>query len=719
MKAKDVLPQARELYEAGDFEGAAQACRRLLKSQPRETEALYLLGVIAHQTGNQPFAVECMRRALALAPDHGDCWNILGLALTILGNDDEAGASFERAIALGDSPHFCNNLGSLRKKQGRFDDAMAAYRRVLTQNPDFADAYFNLGSIYREKQEWDAAAECFQKAVRANPTDVEAWANLGQVLRILQRSEEAVQVFERALAFVPDNAELHCDLGDALRDLNQTAKAITEYTFAGHLNPNLARAWFSAGVLHNLQEEYAAALEYFEKALEIEPQWPAAQHDLGKALFNLGQVDEALHCFEKAVAGDHPELPLSMIALIIPGSPQAGNQDILDARRTYAKYLPCPQPTERDVQRQPLNRKVHGGRPLRVGYVSSFFQFPNWMKPVWALMNHHDRGRFEVHLFSDAAASAVTHGYRPHPDDRFHDISGLSNEAAAECVVRAGIDVLVDLNGYSKMSRLGLFALRSAPVQAGWFNMYATTGVSTYDYLIGDAVVIPPEEEKFYSEKILRVPGSYLTFEVGYPVPDVSDSPYREHGFVTFGCLASQYKVTREVVAAWSRILHRAPHSRLILKNAMMGSPGTQRYVRRLFDEEGVSPDRVRLEGPSDHYQFLKTYDEIDVALDTFPYNGGTTTTEAIWQGVPVITFWGDRWVARTSATILHAAKLGQFVARGVDDYVAKAVELATSASAAADLAERRGNMRTLIRDSPACDARSFARNIETLYTEI
>ena len=253
----------------------------------------------------------------------------------------------------------------------------------------------------------------------------------------------------------------------------------------------------------------------------------------------------------------------------------------------------------------------------------------------------------------------------------------------------------------------------------GWFNMYATTGISSYDYLVGDAVVIPPAEEEFYSEKILRVPGSYLTFEIGYPVPDVAHSPYLERGSITFGCLASQYKITRAVVAVWSRILHQAPHSRLILKNARLGSPGIRQYVRGLFDEHGVAHDRVRLDGPSDHYQFLKTYDEIDVALDTFPYNGGTTTTEAIWQGVPVIAFEGDRWAARTSATILRAANFGRFVAQGIDDYVVQAVELATSAGAAAGLADLRRNMRSLLRDSPACDAESLARSMEALYTRM
>ncbi len=719
MKARKILARAAELYDAGNLEGAARECRRLLKSEPRETEALYLLGVISHQTGNQVLAEECMRRALAITPHHADCWNILGLATLVLGKDEEAAASFERAIELGDSHHFCNNLGSLRKKQGRLDEALAAYRQALGRNPGFADTHFNLGSIYREKGEWQAAAECFRSAIEANPGDAEAWVNLAQALRALNRSEDAVQVLEKAIAQVAGNADLYCEWGDALGAAGRLENAIAAYTQALQLDPASARAWFSAGAAHSAREEDAAAIRYFEKALEIAPDWAAAQHDLAKALFNLGQVDEALDFFRKALAGDRPLLPLSMIALIIPGSSKAGNQDVLDARRAYARYLP--QATPKETTGEGSNQRSVRTRPIRIGYISSFFQFPNWMKPVWALVNHHDRSRFEVHLFSDAPASSIERGYRAHSQDHFHDITGIPNETVARSMEEAGIDILVDLNGYSKMPRLGLVAMHPAPVVVGWFNMYATSGISSYDYLIGDDVVIPAEEEKFYSEKILRVPGSYLTFEVGYPVPDVADSSRRGRdasGVFTFGCLASQYKITRDVVAAWCRILQEAPASRLILKNAKLGCAENQRYVRGLFEAQGIAQDRLRLEGPSDHYEFLKTYGTIDLALDTFPYNGGTTTTEAIWQGVPVLAFRGDRWAARTSASLLEAGNLGRFVARSADDYIAQAIQFA-SFKGAEELSELRQDMRSTLRNSPACDTESFARNMEALYSKM
>jgi predicted O-linked N-acetylglucosamine transferase (SPINDLY family) len=517
---------------------------------------------------------------------------------------------------------------------------------------------------------------------------------------------------KRALALLPDDADLFCDLGDALQALGQLAGASAAYQRSLQLNPQLSRGWYSAGCAEGSRKEYTAAIICFRRALQIHPDWPEAQHNLGQVLFKLGQVEEALDLFRRAAAGDNPALPQAAIALIIPGSPTSDNQAILDARRAWAERHLRSRST---IERSP-RRVTTTDRPLRIGYVSSFFQDHNWMKPVWGLINHHDRRHFEVHLFSDAPASRIQHGYRRHEHDRFHDTSGLSNEALAHGIEDAEIDLLVDLNGYSTMRRLPLFTLRPAQIVVGWFNMYATTGISGYDYLIGDDLVIPPEEEKFYCEKILRVPHSYLTFEVTYPVPAVADPPCLTSGAITFGCLASQYKITNDVIGAWCRILQQVPSSSLILKNGALVSPGARQFVHGLFEEHHVSAKRVRLDGPSSHYRFLETYSEIDVALDTFPYNGGTTTTEAIWQGVPVVAFSGDRWVSRTSASILQAAGLSALVGRSLDDYISLAISLADSPDR---LLELRRNMRSRLRSSPVCDTLSFARNMERLYTQM
>jgi predicted O-linked N-acetylglucosamine transferase (SPINDLY family) len=338
------------------------------------------------------------------------------------------------------------------------------------------------------------------------------------------------------------------------------------------------------------------------------------------------------------------------------------------------------------------------------------------MKPVWGLLNHHDRERFEVHLFSDAAESRIEHGRRPDPRDRFHDTTALSNQDVAGLIREVGIDILVDLNGYSAPARLPLFALRPAPVMVAWFNMYATTGMDCFDYLVGDEHVIPEDEEAFYTERIVRVPGCYLTFEVAYPVPDVAPPPCLARGSITFGCLASQHKINADVLATWAEILDRCPDSRLLLKNARLGSAANREFVLARLADCGLPQARVQLDGPADHFRFLEAYAEVDVALDTFPYNGGTTTTEALWQGVPVLTFPGDRWASRQSASLLRSAGLGEFVARDRSDYIDQAVALAGSPGTPAMLAKLRRTMRSQLRQAPVCDTEAFARSMEQEY---
>jgi predicted O-linked N-acetylglucosamine transferase (SPINDLY family) len=281
------------------------------------------------------------------------------------------------------------------------------------------------------------------------------------------------------------------------------------------------------------------------------------------------------------------------------------------------------------------------------------------------------------------------------------------------------IDLLIDLNGYSAPERLGLYELRPARWIVGWFNQYATSGLDSFDYLIGDAQVIPPEEELFYTERILRVPHSYLTFEVDYPVPDVVPPPVLSAARVTIGCLASQYKITDQVVQTWADLLHRCPDARLLIRNAALGRPQHQAHLQQRFAAWGIGQDRLLLEGPAEHFQFLRTYDRIDFALDPFPYNGGTTTLEALWQGVPVVTFAGDRWASRTSASLLRAAGLDEFVGSDCHEYREIAVQLARSPDTPERLRVFRAGARERLRRSPACDGKSFARAVEALYSEI
>lgn len=562
------------------------------------------------------------------------------------------------------------------------------------------------------------ATSCYRLALRAEPARVDVLTGLADALEALGRNDEAIEQLEQALARCPDSASLHGRLGDALHARGDLPRAIEAYRRSIALGADVASVWWGLGCALAALEDHAPAVECFRRQVALQPDNGMALHNLGKSLFELGQVDPALEAFRRSL-GRLPDgadcLSLSNIAVTIPGSPAAGNREILEARRAWAMRCLSVAPAGRQAD----SRDLAARRPIRLGYVSAFLDKPNWMKPVWALINHHDRNRFEIHLLSDRPEPSLEHGYRKDPRDVFHDTSGRSNPELAQLIEALRIDILIDLNGYSWMPRLPMFALRPAPVQVAWFSMFATTGMDAFDYLVGDRHVIPPEEDVFCTERVVRVPGSYMTFEVAYRVPDVAPAPCLKRGALTFGCLAPQYKITSEAVESWSRILSACPGTRLLLKSTALGKAETRAFVIGLFDRTGVPADRLVLEGPAGHYEFLGRYADIDLALDTFPYNGGTTTTEALWQGVPVLTFAGDRWVSRISASLLREAGLPEFVAPDLESYVARAIELAWQPDAPGRLHELRSGLRDRLRAAPVCDAAGFARNLEDLYLEM
>lgn len=509
-----------------------------------------------------------------------------------------------------------------------------------------------------------------------------------------------------------NSSELCCALGEQRLAEGRPEDAFGYFQKAVELNPGSVHGWFGQGMSHAIMKEFAASLEYYRKAIELDPARAVAHHNLARSLHELGQSDLAYQGFQRSISLGF-EATRKDLAVFIPGCPSASNQTVLAERRNWAESL---LKTVGSKRRTDALKKDKHKTCLKIGYVSAFFHKENWMKPVWGLLGEHDRQKFQIHLFSDL--TDLTPAVEKHlkPGDQFHDLSGLSNDEAAVEIARFDIDILIDLNGYSYPKRFPLFLQRPAPLVVGWFNMYATTGFDCFDYLIGDDCVIPREEEISYSEKIVRVTGSYLTFNVAYDVPEVSEAPYVSNGFITFGSLISQYKITDQVIDAWCEVLKRSPGSRLLVRNAALGEKSNRLFLLSQFLTRGIAEDRISLEGPAPHFEFLETYKRIDIALDAFPYNGGTTTTEALWQGVPVISYWGDRWVSRTSATLLLAAGLDELLATDISGYVHLATQLAGDPER---LRTMRQNMRPRLQKSKVCDTAAFARSMERLYREI
>ena len=497
---------------------------------------------------------------------------------------------------------------------------------------------------------------------------------------------------------------------DASQRDQDYASAVEAYRRSLASDPSLLEAWYGLGCALRSLQAYGAAAEALRRAVELRPDANGARCSLAEVLFQLGEVDAAIEEFERLADIDDPEiraLALANIACIAPGGAYCDNAATLAVRRRWAESLGGNAITPRSKSAR---------QKLRIGYLSGFFGARNWMKFVWGVINRHDRDKFEVHLLSDGDDPSGDGGYVDHDDDRIWRIKGVPNATLAQRIAEAELDVLIDLNGYSVLSRFPVFRFRPAPLQVCWMNMYGMSGFPEIDYVVGDDAVLPPEEEQFYCERVVRVPGSYLAFAVLYSVPEVAPPPCAATGRFTFGCLASAYKLNEASVASYARILHGAPGSRLLLRNKLLGEASNRAALFARFGRHGIAGERLLLEDGAEHFEFLRTYDRVDVALDTFPYSGGTTTAEALWQGVPVLTFNGDRWASRTSRSLLLAAGLDEFVAADQAGFEAAAIALGTASDTAARLTALRAGMRKRLRVSAACDVETLCRSLEALY---
>lgn len=500
-----------------------------------------------------------------------------------------------------------------------------------------------------------------------------------------------------------------CNAADALHAAGKLPEAIAGYRDAVRADPGFYLSWYGLGCALCTTGAFADAVEALRRAVKISPNALPARATLGEALYALGQVTDSNRNYARIASEGHGalrDLALGNIACAAPGDPAMDNAAIRQAREAWIA-------TER-ARIRPLNTpaRARNGK-IRIGYLGAFFGSKNWMKGYMGTINAHDRSRFEVHFIADRTVPSDESGYRDHPDDRIWGVTGVPNEELASLIAENGIDVLVDLNGYSFQRRLPLLLYKAAPVQFSWVGMYGTTGIAGLDGVIGDAAVAPPEEDFLCTEPILRVRHTYLTFDMFYPTPAVAPPPSLTNGYVTFGSLASAYKITDTVIAAWSRILRDVPGSRLLLRNDTLSEPGNRADFTARFAAQGVPANQSIFEGGAEHFEFLRTYDRIDIALDAFPYNGGTTTAEAIWQGVPLLTFNGDRWASRTSRTILLAAGLDAFAAANEAEFVATGIRMGLAPEA---LAAPRATQRARIAATPAFDPTSLCRELEVLY---
>ena len=663
------------------------------------------LGNAWKEQGKVDDAVFCYRRALQLDPYYAEAHNNLGVALKEQRKLDDAIACYRRALRTetglcrgtqqpGQRPQGpgeagrCGRLlppgtgteaGLCRGTQqpgrcssrtrGSWTMRVACYRRALELKPDYAEAHNNLGVALKDQGKLDEAVACYRRALELKPDYAEAHYNLGNALKDQGKLDEAVACYRRALELKPDYAEAHNNLGVALKDQGKLDEAVACYRRALELKPDYAEAHNNLGVAFKDQGKLDEAVACYRRALELKPDYAEAHNNLGVAFKDQGKLDEAVACFRRALelkpdfAAAHSNLVYTQ--MFCPGYDA---QTLYEEHRRWNRQHA--EPLEKFIQPHLNDRSPD--RRLRIGYVSPDFRRHPVGRFLLPLLESHDHQSFEIFCYASVRIpDAMTDRCRAHADV-WRDVLGLSDEQVAHAIRQDQIDILVDLTMHMANNRLLVFARKPAPVQVTYLAYCGTTGLSTMDYRLTDPYLDPPgRDERFYCEQSVRLPETYWCYRPPVETPPVNALPALEAGHVTFGSLNNFCKVSSAALAAWSRLLQAVPGSRLLL-HAHAGSH--RERVRRFLTEQGISAERVVFVDFQPTAEYFGVYRQIDVALDPFPYGGGTTTCDALWMGVPVVSLAGQTAVGRGGVSILSNVGLPELVAQDSEQYVRIAV---------------------------------------------
>lgn len=709
MTTDDLLQLATARHRAGDLAEARRLYEEVLAAAPRDSRALFRSGLLELQENRPSSALARIERAVAAEPAEPRYQMGLGRALQTLGRFAEASAAYRLVLAAlpqDADAHFA--LATSLHSAGRATEAIAAYRATLALEPRQPDALNNLGTLLCEQRAFTEAAEQLRRALAVDPAHAAATFNLGNALHGQGDTQAAIALYRQAIALRENYTEALCNLGNLHKEIGEIDLAYEDYSAAVRSQPNSVIALNNLGCLLRTVGRIDEAEQTLRRAIAIDPQRASLHDNLGNVLKDAGLLAEAIDAFRRSLALDpssaetHSNLAYSLSFQAMTHEPV-----LAECRRwndRFAAGLPRLAPTAaRDRASDPR---------LRIGYVSPDFREHCQTSFTLPLFAHHDHDAFEIYCYSDVAKADALTGRIAACADVWRDTRPLDDAALAARIQADGIDILVDLTMHMAGGRPRLFARKPAPVQMCWLAYPGTTGIDAIDYRVSDPRLDPVDHDAHYSERTMRLPDSYWCYDPLADGPAVGPLPALARGHVTFGCLNNPCKLTDATLDLWTATLRELPASRLLL----MAPPGRSRErLARRFEARGIDAGRLDFVGFRPRAAYLARYLDIDIGLDTTPYNGHTTSLDALWMGVPVVSRIGRTSVGRGGLSQLHHVELPQLAAATDEAFTAAAVGLARDLMRLADI---RATLRARLEASPLMDGARFARNLERVFLE-
>ncbi|MGJ4932465.1 tetratricopeptide repeat protein [Bradyrhizobium sp. HKCCYLS2038] len=707
-KQADALMQAAvTAYRSGRLAEAQAICGQILALLPDHFDALHLLGVTALDGGQIDLAEEALRKAVEIEPRHAEALSNLGLALFNRQRFEDARKCQERAIALKPGLAVAQTgLGNTLMRLGLPAEAIAAHDRTIALKPDYADAYCNRGMALLPLGRHAEATQSFDRALSLNPRHMEALFGKGLVNLDLRHLTEALAAFDASLAIKPGAPQVLAQRGRVHQMSARFDQAMADYEAALARDPMLEVALLGKAQLAYFKD-ISVTVNACRKVLEQNPRSLDAWLWLGVCFGKQGEVEAAVEHFDRAleIRPDYPEAMTAKIFVLEfkPGADFALHQAV---RREWWERIGV------HIARRPAPvRDLDPERRLRIGYVSSDFRHHSAAHTYLPVLRHHDQQNFVLACYSASPVQdAVTDKFRA-CTDLFVDATQMSDDELADRVEADQIDILVDLSGHTSGNRLPLFVRKPAPIQVTAWGSGTGTGLPTIDYFFGDPVTVPEAARPLFAEQVYDLPAVITTEGVPGIVP--APLPMLQNGHISFGVFNRIDKISDPALEVWTRIMHALPTCRIVMKNGSLDDPLLRDRLLARFAAHGVAPERVVCLGQSSREEQMAQFAQVDISLDPFPQNGGVSTWESLQAGVPVIAKLGLSAASRAAAGIVTSVGLGEFVAETDEAYIALAVSWASKPEA---LARIRAELPSMLASSAAGNVATYARKVEEAY---
>jgi predicted O-linked N-acetylglucosamine transferase (SPINDLY family) len=705
-----LLQEAIQNIQRNNLVEAKVLLLKILDTEPSNFDALNIIGVITGKENNHIEAINFFRKAQKIKPDNNLINFNLAKAFSESGNDLEAIKYYKIAIRL-DKNHLgsCLNFANSLYELERYDEALSYYDQALKLKPNYAEAYYNKGNIFRNLKRYDEALYNYDQALKLKPDYFEVYNNKALTLNYLKRYDEALYNYDQALKLKPDYVIAYCNKGNIFKDLKRYDEALYHYDQAIKLKPDFAEVYNNKGNIFKDLKRYDKALYHYDQAIKLKPDfeylfgmslhmkmfmcdWQDFNVKVENLLLQTNENKKSSFCYPVLALTDSPSIQRKSSEIWIN-----------DKHPFNSLFGPILKSRQRDK--------------IKIGYYSPDFREHPVTYLLTELIELHDKNQFELFgFYFGPPDSSKMHKRVSSAFNQFIDVGLKSDKDIALISRELGIDIAVDLTGFTESARTDIFSYRAAPIQVNYLGYPGTTGAEYIDYIIADPIIIPTESQQYYSEKIVYLPNSYQVNDRQRSMTDkvfTKDELGLPKDSFVFCCFNNNYKITPNTFDGWVRILKVVKGSVLWL---LEDNPIAVLNLRKEAQVRGLDPNRLVFAKRANPPEHLARHRAADLFIDTLPYNAHTTASDALWAGLPVLTCMGESFASRVAASLLNAIELPELITTTQKQYEARAIELATNPEKLKAIKYKleRNRLTTALFDTPR-----FTKHIEAAYKQM